>query len=437
MASAQPVPTPTPSQAASGQSSTPPTGKDTPKEPAKEQPKEVDKKRLYVRWEVTDEALKTGFNKFGTVTEALVFRGPRFRAFGFLTFESEEAAAKAMAAMQGKDFATSPLVIEYAEKGGRRKRGERKDGQKREGGQGKDGAQSKSSPGGAGGAGGAGGQPGAPGDQKGDQKGAGEGRRGRRRGPRRRGGGPGSDNAGPNGAGAGAQSAAAVAGGAPSGDGGRGRGGRGRNRRGGGGRGGGGGGGGATGGNAGGNAGGAGGAGGIDAKNDPNWGKVVKLNPDPITNPIAKDAEIAELKAGQRLYKAGRSDAKQIASLVLNADPTKGPFNCDFKLGLFNLKLLSVQVVSKEGDTRVTCRVLHPETGNYRDVYLRVRGNEQKHKFLELRLPTKPDEKPETETADVESFFVTIDSIQLDVKTGLWKKIMLSLMSMMVPRRSR
>jgi len=87
----------------------------------------------------------------------------------------------------------------------------------------------------------------------------------------------------------------------------------------------------------------------------------------------------------------------------------------------------------------VSCRVLHPESGHNRDVYLRVRGNEQKHKFLELRLPTKPDEKTgkETESAEVESFFVTIDFIQLDPKTGLWKKIILSLMSMMIPRRSR
>ncbi len=42
--------------------------------------------------------------------------------------------------------------------------------------------------------------------------------------------------------------------------------------------------------------------------------------------------------------------------------------------------------------------------------------------------------KEQDQSAEVESFFVTIDSIALDVKTGLWKKIMLSLMSMMVPR---
>jgi hypothetical protein len=35
----------------------------------------------------------------------------------------------------------------------------------------------------------------------------------------------------------------------------------------------------------------------------------------------------------------------------------------------------------------------------------------------------------------VQAYFVTIDSITLDPATGLWKKILLSLVSLMVPRR--
>jgi hypothetical protein len=45
--------------------------------------------RLYVRWEVTDDSLKAAFERFGKISETRVVRGPRLRAFGFLTFETE------------------------------------------------------------------------------------------------------------------------------------------------------------------------------------------------------------------------------------------------------------------------------------------------------------------------------------------------------------
>ncbi len=89
---------------------------------------------------------------------------------------------------------------------------------------------------------------------------------------------------------------------------------------------------------------------------------------------------------------------------MLNADPTKGPFNCEFKLGAFALKLFEVKVSSRDGsvgvggapgdgirDTRVGCRVVHPDSNRSREVYLRVKGAEHKHKFLELRLPNPKD----------------------------------------------
>jgi len=70
--------------------------------------------RLYVRWEVSDDALRIPFEKFGKITEARVVRGPRLRAFGFITYENESDAVKALAAMNGKEFTTSPLHVEYA-----------------------------------------------------------------------------------------------------------------------------------------------------------------------------------------------------------------------------------------------------------------------------------------------------------------------------------
>lgn len=377
--------------------------------PAKEEdPKDQDKKRLYVRWEVTDESLKAAFEKFGKIAETRVVRGPRLRAFGFLTFETEEAAAKAKAEMENKAIPAGPLEIQYASAAGAQRAREKKERKPRLPAVGADG---KTAPAGA--------------DGKTEAK--------RTRAPRQ-----------PKAAG-GAAPAAGVTGeaGAPKPEGKRGarkpRRGRGRGAAA------------AAGGAAGTGAGAANADGKRDSKrDDPNWGKVVRLVPDPIRTPIAGDAQITELNAGARAYKVGRTDAKQIASLVLNADPNKGPFNCSFNLGAFALKLLEVKVSSRDGsqptaagapgdgirDVRVGCRVVHPDSNRSREVYLRVKGQESKHKFLELRLPNPKDAsgKEQELSAEVESFFVTIDSIQLDVKTGLWKKIMLSLMSMMVPR---
>jgi len=142
---------------------------------------------------------------------------------------------------------------------------------------------------------------------------------------------------------------------------------------------------------------------------------------------------MSTLEAGKRLYRSGRNEAvegKQVATLVLNVEPGKGPFTCDFKLGLFELKLLSVRVESKVFDTRVYCRVSHPATDRSRDVYFRHVKNETRHKFLELRPLTPDGAEPPTET-----FFVTIDNINLDVVSGLWKKIVLSLVSVPLPKR--
>jgi len=167
---------------------------------------------------------------------------------------------------------------------------------------------------------------------------------------------------------------------------------------------------------------------------DPNYGKQVQLSPDPVSTPVAKDAPLTELVAGPRVYRRGTqpTDAKAVVSLVLQADPSKGPFHCDVKLSGFELKLLSVRVVSRAGDTRVMCRVTQPATTRSREVYFRNRvGSPQTHKFLELR---KQEEKDATGPLDL--FYVAIDSITLDVATGLWSKLVLSLVSLTVPRAS-
>jgi hypothetical protein len=164
----------------------------------------------------------------------------------------------------------------------------------------------------------------------------------------------------------------------------------------------------------------------------------VLLQPNPILTPVPKDAVITEYKAGVRRFRSNRDvgQGKQVTQLVLKADPTKGPFNCDFKLGEFELKLLSVRVESKVGDTRVSARVSHPSSNHQRDVYFRVVDveegrTENRNRFLELR--SKKDE--ETKNDDpIDAYFVAIDSISLDVTTGLWTKIVLSLINVAIPR---
>lgn len=77
---------------------------------------EQDKKRLYIKWDITGEQLKETFSKYGNVTESRVVPTGRIRPFAFVAFESEEAAASALAAMNGQSLTTQPLHIEFASK---------------------------------------------------------------------------------------------------------------------------------------------------------------------------------------------------------------------------------------------------------------------------------------------------------------------------------
>jgi len=80
-----------------------------------------DKKRLYVKFDVTSEQLKERFSAFGTVTDARLVPTGRVHPFAFVSFETEQAAAAALKAMQGQTLTTQPLTVEYAEIGRPRK----------------------------------------------------------------------------------------------------------------------------------------------------------------------------------------------------------------------------------------------------------------------------------------------------------------------------
>jgi len=170
--------------------------------------------------------------------------------------------------------------------------------------------------------------------------------------------------------------------------------------------------------------------------NDPNYGKQVFLTPNPIATP-PKLSEMKELSAGPRKYRHFRQEpqeGKQVGQLVLDVDVNKGPFMCDFRLGSFELKLLSVRIESKPGDTKVSCRISHPATGQENDVYFRYVDNVPRNKPLALR-PKKHVGDETTYVAPTEAFFVTIDSVIVDVNSGLWKKLVFSLVTVPVIKR--
>jgi RNA recognition motif-containing protein len=78
------------------------------------------KNKLYVGnlpYAVRDEELGKMFAEFGEVSEAKVIVDKfsnRSKGFGFVTFASEEDAAKAVEAMNGKDVEGRPLTVNVA-----------------------------------------------------------------------------------------------------------------------------------------------------------------------------------------------------------------------------------------------------------------------------------------------------------------------------------
>ncbi|KAL4879585.1 hypothetical protein BJY04DRAFT_219928 [Aspergillus karnatakaensis] len=58
-------------------------------------------------WHTTDETLREGFSKYGTIEEAVVVKDHdtlRSRGFGFVRFASEAEAEAAMNAMNNQEF---------------------------------------------------------------------------------------------------------------------------------------------------------------------------------------------------------------------------------------------------------------------------------------------------------------------------------------------
>ena len=87
--------------------------------------------KLYVGnlpFSVTEESLKKAFSEFGDIEEASLIVDKfsnRSKGFGFVTFSDDEAAKKAIAEMNEKDFEGRPLKVSEAkprEEGDRPKR---------------------------------------------------------------------------------------------------------------------------------------------------------------------------------------------------------------------------------------------------------------------------------------------------------------------------
>jgi RNA recognition motif-containing protein len=76
--------------------------------------------KLYVGnlpFSVTEEALKKAFSEFGEIEEATIIVdkfSKRSKGFGFVTFSDDEAAKKALAEMNEKDFEGRPLKVSEA-----------------------------------------------------------------------------------------------------------------------------------------------------------------------------------------------------------------------------------------------------------------------------------------------------------------------------------
>lgn len=80
----------------------------------------MDNKKLFVAnlpWSVNNEGLKDMFSKFGEVMEAEVISdrtSGRSKGFGFVTFQNEEDAKKAIEEMNGKEVEGRKIVVNVA-----------------------------------------------------------------------------------------------------------------------------------------------------------------------------------------------------------------------------------------------------------------------------------------------------------------------------------
>jgi RNA recognition motif-containing protein len=78
-------------------------------------------KKLFVgslSWDTNDEGLRNAFSAHGEISEAIVISDRdtgRSRGFGFVTFDDDEAADKAVAALNGTDLDGRTIKVDVAQ----------------------------------------------------------------------------------------------------------------------------------------------------------------------------------------------------------------------------------------------------------------------------------------------------------------------------------
>ena len=78
-------------------------------------------KKLFVgslSWDTNDEGLRNAFNAHGEVSEAVVISDRdtgRSRGFGFVTFDDDESADKAVSALNGTDLDGRTIKVDVAQ----------------------------------------------------------------------------------------------------------------------------------------------------------------------------------------------------------------------------------------------------------------------------------------------------------------------------------
>ncbi len=78
-------------------------------------------KKLFVgslSWDTNDEGLRSAFSAHGAISEAIVISDRdtgRSRGFGFVTFDEDEAADKAVAALNGTELDGRTIKVDVAQ----------------------------------------------------------------------------------------------------------------------------------------------------------------------------------------------------------------------------------------------------------------------------------------------------------------------------------
>jgi cold-inducible RNA-binding protein len=78
-------------------------------------------KKLFVgslSWDTNDDGLLAAFSPFGEISEAIVISDRdtgRSRGFGFVTFDDDEAADKAVAALNGTELDGRTIRVDVAQ----------------------------------------------------------------------------------------------------------------------------------------------------------------------------------------------------------------------------------------------------------------------------------------------------------------------------------